>query len=196
MNSTSNEAPQTNAQRCVTEPDRLLQAHAALGGPNQSRPLCRSKGSVASGSGRPGSDHDCGLSAGMRPLWRPKIGGARPATWCLFCMAAQMAEMPQWQCAHGARGGADLRVKHNPARFEQYVQRGPAGPRGRAQTKARGCVTEPDRLLQAHAALADLEGESSISAATTTPFRQANRRPDSFYSFVDQALLTQKYGGP
>jgi hypothetical protein len=52
-----------------------------------------SKGPVTSSSWRPGSD--CGLSAGMRPLWRPKIRGARPANWCLFGMAAQMAEMPK-----------------------------------------------------------------------------------------------------
>ncbi len=39
-------------------------------------------------------------------------------------------------------------MKRSPARFEQYVQRGPAGPRGRAQTKAQRYVTEPDRLLQ------------------------------------------------
>ncbi len=25
----------------------------------------------------------------------PKVRGARPANWCLFCMAAQMAEMPK-----------------------------------------------------------------------------------------------------
>jgi hypothetical protein len=48
---------------------------------------------VTSSSWRPGSD--CGHTAGMRPLWRPKIRGARPATWCLFGMAAQIAEMPK-----------------------------------------------------------------------------------------------------
>jgi hypothetical protein len=52
-----------------------------------------SKGPVTSSSWRPGSH--CGLSACMRPLWRPKIRGAWPANWCLFCMAAQMAEMPK-----------------------------------------------------------------------------------------------------
>ncbi len=52
-----------------------------------------SKGPVVSSSWRPGSD--CGHTAGMRPLWRPKVRGARPANWCLFCMAAQMAEMPK-----------------------------------------------------------------------------------------------------
>jgi hypothetical protein len=31
----------------------------------------------------------------MRPLWRPKIRGARPSNWCLISMAAQMAEMPK-----------------------------------------------------------------------------------------------------
>jgi hypothetical protein len=52
-----------------------------------------SKGPVVSRSWRPGSD--CSHTAGMRPHWRPKDRGARLANWCLFCMAAQMAENPK-----------------------------------------------------------------------------------------------------
>ena len=52
-----------------------------------------SKCPVVSRSWRPGSD--CSHTAGMRPHWRPKDRGARLANWCLFCMAAQMAENPK-----------------------------------------------------------------------------------------------------
>jgi hypothetical protein len=52
-----------------------------------------SKCPVVSRSWRPGSD--CSHTAGMRPHLRPKDRGARLANWCLFCMAAQMAEMPK-----------------------------------------------------------------------------------------------------
>ncbi len=77
----------------------------------------------------------------------------RHANWCLFGMAAQMAEMPEGNVPMARE--VVLIYTRSAVMLDLSSMSGEAqlGPVAETQTEAQRCDTEPDRLLQAQAAL-------------------------------------------